>query len=305
MISGIASRYGVEIVGGYTADNNRKKIDIAQQKIPVYDSFCDLMNDPGKDRQPNKVAICLPPAAICKEIEEILKYGDTIIDTLLIIPRVLSMAQVEEINRMCRQSGLNLFFNFTPLDWEQVYGTGNLEDKGWFLEELDPDLAGSLKKNNITAGTFLDIGTGPGTQAIELAARGFSVTATDVSEAAIQKVKKLSPEVEFIVDDILHTGLNRKYDYILDRGCFHSINPGDRSLFVDRLKGLLKKEGIFFLKCFSEKEHWFSGPYRFSQESIKTIFSGDFNILEIRETEFYGLSSEPLAAFFVMMKLRL
>jgi methylase of polypeptide subunit release factors len=56
----------------------------------------------------------------------------------------------------------------------------------WFYSELDDDLAQSLDALGLRSGSALDLGTGPGTQAIQLAQRGFDVTATDLSVAAVR-----------------------------------------------------------------------------------------------------------------------
>ncbi|MBI1662851.1 MAG: class I SAM-dependent methyltransferase [Nitrosopumilus sp.] len=37
----------------------------------------------------------------------------------------------------------------------------------------------------------MDLGTGPGTQALELSKIGFKVTGTDISQSAIEKAKKI------------------------------------------------------------------------------------------------------------------
>jgi SAM-dependent methyltransferase len=302
VIADMAGKFGVEVVGGYQKDGHPHKIDTMRNLLPVFCSFSELLEKLETNKQPNKIAICLPPAHIYEEIERITKCGSTSIDTLLIIPRISSIVEIEKINRICRQANLNLFFNFTPFDWEHIYGNNELKNIGWYLAGLDPDLEESLKKRNIGKGTFLDIGTGPGTQAIELAAWGFTVTATDISDAVIKKVRKLSAEVDFLVDDIINSSLDKKFDYISDRGCFHSVNPADRSAFVKQVCRLLKKDGIFFLKCFSDKEGWFSGPYRFSSENIETIFGEYFKILGIKVTRFYGQSAEPLASLFAVMQ---
>lgn len=91
------------------------------------------------------------------------------------------------------------------LEWSRVYSTIPVEKMNWYYPELDPDLDNALDDYNITSGTFLDLGTGPGTQAIELTKRGFSVTATDISGKAIKLASKLSDEIHFINDDILNS----------------------------------------------------------------------------------------------------
>jgi methylase of polypeptide subunit release factors len=59
----------------------------------------------------------------------------------------------------------------------------------WYNENLDFDLEEELDRRKITSGKFLDLGTGPATQAMLLAKRGFNVTGSDVSEAAIKRCK--------------------------------------------------------------------------------------------------------------------
>lgn len=44
----------------------------------------------------------------------------------------------------------------------------------WYNEKLDADLENEMKLRKITKGRFLDLGTGPGTQAIQLAKMGCS-----------------------------------------------------------------------------------------------------------------------------------
>ena len=86
-----------------------------------------------------------------------------------------------------------------------------------------------LHRINIIKGRFLDLGTGPSTQAVELSKLGFQVTATDISENATIKAKRMSKDIEFIVDDILDSKLKEdSFDYIFDRGCFHVLELSSR-----------------------------------------------------------------------------
>lgn len=174
----------------------------------------------------------------------------------------------------------------------------------WFSPTLDPDLEQALRQRHITRGRFLDLGTGPGTQAIALAERGFEVTATDISSHAIEKARMLSATVSFMLDDILQTALPKGgFDYILDRGCFHVLPPEDRDAYVEQVRDLLAGHGILFLKTFSSREPGEEGPYRFSPEDIEDLFSDDFIIEEITETVFHGtLNPYPRALFCILRK---
>lgn len=78
----------------------------------------------------------------------------------------------------------------------------------WYNENFDSDLEKELDERKIINNhyKFLDWGTGPATQAIWLAKRGFNVTGSDLSEAAINRARKIyakEKNVNFIVDDIL------------------------------------------------------------------------------------------------------
>ena len=173
----------------------------------------------------------------------------------------------------------------------------------WFNKELDVDLAAELTKRKISGGVFLDLGTGPGTQAIHLTRLGFSVTGTDLSESAIKKVKKISDAVNFVPDDILATRLAaNSFDYVFDRGCFHVLPPQARPTYVQNVGKILKNNGLLFLKCFSTKEPSDYGPYKFAGKDLEEIF-GLFEIESCHETAFQGtLPAFPKALFAVLRR---
>lgn len=190
-------------------------------------------------------------------------------------------------------------------NWEMLYQEQAVESMPWFNSELDPDIEKSLTKLNLTTGNVLDIGTGPGTQAINLAQRGFRVTATDLSETAIQKAAA-RPEakdlnIHWQQDDILNSKLQGEFDLIIDRGCFHVLSPESRQDYVNVVYSLLKPKGYLLLKCFSSLETREGGPYKFKPEEIREIFNTKLRILSVEETVYYGnLNPHPLALFFTM-----
>src|SRR6476469_5994375 len=191
-------------------------------------------------------------------------------------------------------------------DWNLLYKNEKVVNMPWYNENLDFDLEQEIIQRKITynGGKFLDLGTGPGTQAVQLSKLGFDVTGNDLSEYAIEKARSLTDKVHFIVDDILNSQLKKnEFDYIFDRGCFHVLSIDDRDKYVMTIKNILKDNGILFLKCFSDKEPHEEGPHRFSQDKIKEIFGNDFEILSIKETVYQGtLDPLPKALFVVMRK---
>src|SRR5262249_10073031 len=82
-------------------------------------------------------------------------------------------------------------------NWPELYSRQPVETMPWYNPTLDHDLDAALTARNLSRGTFLDIGTGPGTQAALLAKRGFTVTATDLADTAITKASALSADVRW------------------------------------------------------------------------------------------------------------
>jgi cyclopropane fatty-acyl-phospholipid synthase-like methyltransferase len=194
--------------------------------------------------------------------------------------------------------------------WEELYQEQEIESMPWFNPELDDDLENALDEIGLQRGSALDLGTGPGTQAMELARRGFTVTATDISEAAIrmasEKAQKQRLEITWKQDDILNTRLDRQFDLIFDRGCFHVLAPGRRGDYVRIVSGLLKTGGYLFLKCFSRLQPGEEGPYRFTPEQIREIFGSRLSVLLIKETVYQGtLDPLPRALFCTMRKRKI
>ncbi len=194
--------------------------------------------------------------------------------------------------------------------WKALYEKGDIEKLPWFSEALDKDLVGALDRLEITKGRFLDLGTGPGTQAIALAKRGLDVVGSDLSPAAIDFAKKRAKKeeaskVEFVVDDVLDSKLQEKgpFDAIFDRGCFHVLPEDERGGYVATVKGLLGDGGRLFLKTFSDEQPGAEGPHRFTEKELRDAFEGDFEIETLEKSVFEGqMKPEPKALFAVMKK---
>ncbi len=191
-------------------------------------------------------------------------------------------------------------------NWLTIYDEQSVETMPWYSPFLDKDLESALKELRIYSGHFLDLGTGPGTQAIELAAKGLQVTASDVSLTAIknatEKARKKSLKVKFKQDDILHTKLKGSFDYIFDRGCFHIFEEEKRKDYIASVHKILGYGGILFLKCFSSQEPREEGPYRFSEEDIRKAFAPFFELQSAKETVYQGTRNPLPKALFCVLK---
>ena len=192
-------------------------------------------------------------------------------------------------------------------DWETLYKIVEVEKMPWYHPALDHDFERIFKERHILKGTVLDLGTGPGTQAIALAERGFKVMATDISESAIKKASEAilgkGLSIDFLQDDIVETKLDETFDVILDRGCFHVLEESKRAAYVRNMNRLLKKGGCLLLKTFSAKESMQDGPHRFTPQDIRAIFSPVFTVCSSEESFFMGNHKpNPCALFCVLQK---
>ncbi|WP_130470756.1 SAM-dependent methyltransferase [Candidatus Magnetaquicoccus inordinatus] len=192
--------------------------------------------------------------------------------------------------------------------WETLYQTEPVEKMPWYTTAADQDLQRVIESHALRSGHFLDVGTGPGTQAAWLAAQGLKVTATDLSPAAVAAAAAYAQSqgvtVTTLVDDILHSGLTGPFDAVLDRGCFHVLPPESRATYVQTIYRLLQEQGLLLLKCFSLQESTIKGPYRFSPETLHPLFADHCRTLQQWESHYEGSLPQPPKALFTLLQSR-
>jgi len=194
-------------------------------------------------------------------------------------------------------------------DWEKVYATSDVATLPWYNPDLDADIDRALKAHRFTSGRILDLGTGPATQAMNLAKRGFDVLATDISSNAIKKAKAAAKaaglSIEFRVDNVLQSKLGPNLvDAIIDRGVFHVMPKAKRPIYVQTVHRVLRPNGWLFLKCFSAKEPGTWGPFRLTEPELLGYFRGPFEILSVVESVFQGNVKPAPKALFATFRRR-
>lgn len=122
---------------------------------------------------------------------------------------------------------------------------------------------------------LLDIGCGEGKDAVFFARCGYNVSALDISDAGIEKTKKLAEKAGVYVDvfkaNIMDFRLEKKYDIIYSNGTLHHMNQTLRDEIFSNYKAFTNDGGLHALQCLVEKpfiekisgkyssEHWKSG----------------------------------------------
>ncbi len=188
-------------------------------------------------------------------------------------------------------------------DWGQLYTAAKEEALPWHFPSLDPDVLAEMKLLKGLGKRILDIGCGLGNQSHLITQNGHLVWATDVSEAAIRRARLLYKGTHFLVDDITHTSLREEFDILIDRGCFHVLEPASRASYLRTVGRLLCPRGVLWLKVMSEEnENVDFGPHCFSKLALHQIFSSNFEVLKIHQTIYHGSTSHSPRAWFAVMR---
>jgi SAM-dependent methyltransferase len=194
-------------------------------------------------------------------------------------------------------------------DWEHQYLTSPPETLPWNAGGPDPDLVRLVKAGRIPVGHALDLGTGPGHDAVFLIQEGFNVIAIDISPSAVKLARENASAHGlfgfFQQGDIRKIPVEDGFvEFVNDRGCFHVLGEADRPKAVEEIARVLRRRGLFLLHVFSDRETWKEGPHCFSRKELDDLFLGKFKMLEFWEGTFKGAATPKTVSFYSMLMER-
>ena len=185
------------------------------------------------------------------------------------------MMETEAINSQRKEYFENIYKNGNSV-LDRNFGTA-----GHKLIEL---VVNGTIKNGFK---ILDIGSGPGNEAIFLAKQGMKVTGIDINPSAIAIAKELANiqgvnNIKFIQGDALKLNFkNDTFDVINDTFVFHHFEKSIRKRYACEVNRILKNKGIFVLRGFSCKMTPGSGPFRLTGNEILEAFMPYFEVEEL------------------------
>src|SRR5580658_7744869 len=108
-----------------------------------------------------------------------------------------------------------------------------------------------------TGAEILDLGCGEGRNALFLAQRGFNVTATDISEHGIAKLRSIASHrgvsVRTDVIDMRAYKFDRRFDLVISHGCLHLIARLEWQSVLARIKASTRVGGQNVIAVFTDR----------------------------------------------------
>jgi ubiquinone/menaquinone biosynthesis C-methylase UbiE len=184
-------------------------------------------------------------------------------------------------------------------EWDEYYQKYPLDELGWELGKPRPLLVEYVKKGLVKKGKALDLCCGAGTNTVYMAKKDFDVVAIDISPTAIKIAKKKAQQgrvsIDFLMESFTDLSFeDEAFNFVFDMGCFHHVEVQDRAKFIKGVFRVLKKEGIYMLTCFSDRNGlaW----NHFSRQQIIDLFSGYFEIATLRHVS--SLEGDGVIRYF-------
>jgi SAM-dependent methyltransferase len=186
--------------------------------------------------------------------------------------------------------------------WDRFY-QDRMKNIPFFEEFPDENLVSYVKSGRLQGGRMLELGCGPGRNAIYASLHGYEVDAVDISEEAIAWAKERAAEhqvrIRFQCKSVYELQVEQSYDLVYDAGCLHHLWPHRRVGYLQMIHQALKPGGYFGLTCFAPgftemggaldhsdwevyRERSMKGGQAYSKEKLLEIMGDAFELVELR-----------------------
>jgi 2-polyprenyl-3-methyl-5-hydroxy-6-metoxy-1,4-benzoquinol methylase len=172
------------------------------------------------------------------------------------------------------------FLSLTPMNKSLKYFLGNL-------------------KLSLSHLSVLDLGTGAGNCALFCASYGAKVLGVDAAPTAIKmallNATNLAVKADFIVSDVLHLNLEKKFDLVTDSSLLHClVGEADREKFYSTAKQHLHPGGLLFIHTMtksSDMGQLINPQFFYLEDDI--LWSTGFEEIQTNRKTFKGKSYFP------------
>lgn len=152
----------------------------------------------------------------------------------------------------------------------------------------NPHLVAWLDRH-AASGRALDVGSGLGDNAEELARRGFDVTAFDVAPTAIAQTRERFPDspVEYLAADLLQppSAWLEGFDLVAETYTLQVLPPLARERAIASLRRLVAPGGTLLVIARGREPHEPEGamPWPLTRAEVEAIAEGELTLVEIED----------------------
>ena len=159
--------------------------------------------------------------------------------------------------------------------WEDKYRAMTIP---WDRGAASPALLGWIEDGVLLPGRVLIPGCGRGHEALELARRGFQVTALDIAPTALEhlaaELHTAGVDAERVCADALAWQADQPFDAIYEQTCLCALDPAHWAAYEQQLFNWLRPDGKLFA-LFMQVERPGGPPFHCALPDMRTLFSSE------------------------------
>ncbi len=159
--------------------------------------------------------------------------------------------------------------------WEDKYRAMAIP---WDRGAASPALLGWIEDGVLLPGRVLIPGCGRGHEALELARRGFQVTALDIAPTALEhlaaELHTAGVDAERVCADALAWQADQPFDAIYEQTCLCALDPAHWAAYEQQLFNWLRPDGKLFA-LFMQVERPGGPPFHCALPDMRTLFSSE------------------------------
>lgn len=181
-----------------------------------------------------------------------------------------------------------------PPDWNDMYRMGT---PPWDCGIAESELVTLVEDGTIKPCPVLELGCGTGTDAVYLAKKRFEVTAVESSPIALERARARAERedalLRLVLGDVFDfTKDSGPFDFIYDRGFYHSVRQTDLDKFLDMLWRITRPGSMYLVLAGNSGEKTEDGPPRVSQDEIHNELGRLFEFEHLKPFRFHSPANE-------------
>lgn len=158
----------------------------------------------------------------------------------------------------------------------------------WDTNITPPELVALVETDGLSGSHALELGCGTGTNTIYLAQHSWQVAAFDFVPRAIRQARRkarragVSGTARFRVADVSRLDVLDLpvFDFALDIGCLHSLQPEQQRTYVEGLSAVTRPGATYLLYAFFPRQRSM-GATGLTPGDVEDLFKSHFRVIDV------------------------